>query len=122
MFCYVYLRSTSLSSATAPCVALPPESIQSSATAPCVALPPESIQSFAYPKGHLVHATAMCLFGWFLYRTSLFCRAGFEILNIALFASCDRDVPTSCRQKKKRDYTYSRAQTTGGGGGGKRIE
>ena len=35
------------SSATAPCVALPPASLQSSATAPCVALPPASLQSSA---------------------------------------------------------------------------
>jgi micrococcal nuclease len=37
-----------LITATAPCVALPPASLQSSATAPCVALPPASLQSSAF--------------------------------------------------------------------------
>ncbi|GMQ90671.1 MAG: hypothetical protein BMS9Abin10_1077 [Gammaproteobacteria bacterium] len=41
------LFRTRSTSATAPCVALPPASMQSSATAPCVALPPASMQSSA---------------------------------------------------------------------------
>ncbi|MFI3154857.1 MAG: PilW family protein [Methylococcaceae bacterium] len=41
------VNSLQIISATAPCVALPPASMQSSATAPCVALPPASMQSSA---------------------------------------------------------------------------
>src|SRR3990170_843749 len=56
------------SSATAPCVALPPASVQSSATAPCVALPPASMQSSATapcvalpPASMQSSATAPCV-------------------------------------------------------------
>jgi len=60
-----------------------------------------------------IHATAMYLKRLGTARGFVKLSHQLEYLNIALSHPCDRDVPTSCRQKKGADLC--RAQTTKGG-------